>query len=354
LGINKELWKGKRVIVTGHTGFKGSWLSLILHKLGAQVYGISLPAIQPRSLYVDAKIFELLEEEFIQDIREIEKLTKILDQVKPDYIFHLAAQALVQESVVDPIGTIATNILGTSNLVYEALKHANLIGITVATTDKVYENEDESKSFKENDKLGGIDPYSASKAATELVTHALVMSCNPHQIPVSTVRAGNVIGGGDWASNRLIPDIIRAVESKEVLEIRNKNATRPFQHVLDCLFGYLLVAQTHISQTNLQIFDSYNFGPEKSLSVSETIGKFTKIIGDFLQIAEQESEVREHIQLHLDSTKAKIELNWLPSYSTDESVNLAASWYIKYLQGKQARDLMLHDLLGCRGFRDAM
>jgi CDP-glucose 4,6-dehydratase len=144
------------------------------------------------------------------------------------------------------------------------------------------------------------------------------------------------------------------VESKEVLEIRNKNATRPFQHVLDCLFGYLLVAQTHISQTNLQIFDSYNFGPEKSLSVSETIGKFTKIIGDFLQIAEQESEVREHIQLHLDSTKAKIELNWLPSYSTDESVSLAASWYIKYLQGKQARDLMLHDLLGCRGFRDAM
>jgi CDP-glucose 4,6-dehydratase len=144
------------------------------------------------------------------------------------------------------------------------------------------------------------------------------------------------------------------VESKEALEIRNKNATRPFQHVLDCLIGYLLVAQTHISQTNLQIFDSYNFGPDKSLSVSETIDRFTKIVGDISQIVGQESEVREHIQLHLDSTKAKGELNWLPSYSTDESVNLAASWYIKYLQGEQARDLMLHDLSGCRGFRDAM
>ncbi len=354
MGIDKELWKGKRVIVTGHTGFKGSWLTLILHKLGAQVYGISLPAIQPRSLYGDAKIFELLEQEFMQDIREIEKLTIILDQVKPDYIFHLAAQALVQESVADPIGTIATNVLGTSNLVYEALKHANLSGITVVTTDKVYENEEYAKSFKENDKLGGTDPYSASKAATELVTHALVMSSNPHQIPVTTVRAGNVIGGGDWASSRLIPDIIRAVESKEALELRNKNATRPFQHVLDCLLGYLLVAQTHISQTNLRIFDSYNFGPDKSLSVSETIYRFTKIIGDVLQIKEQKSEVKEHIQLHLDSTKAKIELNWLPSYSPEESVNLTASWYIQYLQGKQASNLMLNDLSDCRGFKDAM
>jgi CDP-glucose 4,6-dehydratase len=295
-----------------------------------------------------------LEQEFMQDIREIEKLTIILDQVKPDYIFHLAAQALVQESVADPIGTIATNVLGTSNLVYEALKHANLSGITVVTTDKVYENEEYAKSFKENDKLGGTDPYSASKAATELVTHALVMSSNPHQIPVTTVRAGNVIGGGDWASSRLIPDIIRAVESKEALELRNKNATRPFQHVLDCLLGYLLVAQTHISQTNLRIFDSYNFGPDKSLSVSETIYRFTKIIGDVLQIKEQKSEVKEHIQLHLDSTKAKIELNWLPSYSPEESVNLTASWYIQYLQGKQASNLMLNDLSDCRGFKDAM
>ncbi len=354
MGLNQKLWKDKRVIVTGHTGFKGSWLTLILNKLGSQVYGISLPPIQPRSLYVDAKIFELLEEEFIQDIREVEKLGKIINQVKPDYIFHLAAQSLVRESVVDPIGTITTNVLGTSNLVFEALKHANLLGITVATTDKIYENEEKAKSFKENDKLGGVDPYSASKAATELVTHALVMSSNPHQIPVTTVRAGNVIGGGDWAANRLIPDVVRAVESKKVLEIRNINATRPFQHVLDCLFGYLLVAQTHISQSNLRIFDSYNFGPDKSLSVSETIDRFRKIIGANLQIAEKKSEVKEHFELHLDITKAKIELEWLPCFSTEESINLVASWYIKYLHGEQARSLMLHDLLECRGFRDAM
>ena len=271
MGIIQNLWDGKRVIVTGHTGFKGSWLTLILHKLGAQICGISLPAIQPRSLYVDASIFELLTQEFIQDIRDLEKLAVIINQIKPDYIFHLAGQAIVSESVLDPIGTISTNVIGTRNLLFEALKHANLLGITVATTDKVYENEENGKSFKENDKLGGAEPYSASKAATELLTRALATSNNPHQIPVTTVRAGNVIGGGDWALDRLVPDIVRAVEFKQILEIRNKNSTRPFQHVLDCLCGYLLVAQAHISPTNKKTYDSYNFGSDKCMAVSEII-----------------------------------------------------------------------------------
>lgn len=354
MGINEELWKDKRVLLTGHTGFKGSWLTLVLHKLGAQVYGISLPAIQPRSLYSDAKISELLSEEYIQDIREVEKLAQIIKKIQPDYIFHLAAQALVRESVVDPIATISTNVIGTANLIFEALKNENLIGITVSTTDKVYENEENGKSFKEFDKLGGKDPYSSSKAATELVTRALVLSNNPHRIPVSTVRAGNVVGGGDWAADRLIPDIVRAVESQETLEIRNKNATRPFQHILDCLSGYLLVAQEHILEKNVKVFNSYNIGPDKSLSVIEAVNWFLTKVGNELQIVEKSAKIEEHIELHLDNSKAKNELNWLPSYSPEETISNVANWYQKNMKGVDARILMLNDLSEYKGFLSAV
>ena len=354
MGINANLWTGKRIVVTGHTGFKGSWLTLILHNLGAQVYGISLPAIQPRSLYEDAKISELLSEEFIQDIRNFENLSTIINKIKPDYIFHLAAQALVRESVIDPIETISTNVMGTANLLIVALKNANLLGITVATTDKVYENEENGKSFKEFDKLGGKDPYSASKAATELVTRALVLSNNPHRIPVSTVRAGNVIGGGDWAADRLIPDIVRAVESQETLEIRNKNATRPFQHILDCLSGYLLVAQEHMPKKNVKVFNSYNIGPDKSISVLEAVNWFLTIIGNELQIVEKSAKIEEHIELHLDNSKAKNELKWLPHYSPEESLRNVANWYQKNMKGIDARILMLNDLSEYKGFLSAV
>ncbi len=354
MGIDKKLWKGKRVIVTGHTGFKGAWLSLVLHELGAQVYGISLPVVKSRSLFSDAKIAELLNQEFIQDIRDLEKFAKIINEVKPDYIFHLAAQSLVHESVVDPIGTISTNVIGTSNLIFEALKYADLLGITVATTDKVYDNDESETSFKENDKLGGNDPYSASKSAAEFVTRSMAISSNPYQIPVVTVRAGNVIGGGDWAANRLIPDIIRAMESNTILKVRNKNANRPFQHVLDCLIGYLLVAQAHISKKSLRIFDSYNFGPEKSMSVLETIDRVSMIIGYKPQIIEIKATFKENTRLHLDNTKAKIELDWLPCYSPEESVELVALWYLNYLKGEQPRNLMFNDLLKFKGFTDAM
>ena len=354
MGINEKLWRDKRVLVTGHTGFKGSWLTLILHNLGAQVYGISLPAIQPRSLYEDAKISELLTQEFMQDIRDLEKLAVIINQIKPDYIFHLDAQSIVRESVLDPIGTISTNVIGTSNLLLEALKHANLLGITVATTDKVYENEENAKSFKEFDKLGGKDPYSASKAATELVTRALVLSNNPHRIPVSTVRAGNVIGGGDWAADRLIPDIVRAVESQETLEIRNKNATRPFQHILDCLSGYLLVAQEHMPEKNVKIFNSYNIGPDKSISVLEAVNWFLTIIGNELQIVEKSAIIEEQIELRLDNSKAKNELKWLPYYSPEESLRNVANWYQKNMKGIDARILMLNDLSEYKGFLSAV
>ncbi len=338
--INEKLWKDKRVLVTGHTGFKGSWLTLILHKLGAQVYGISLPAIQPRSLYSDAKISALLSGEYIQDIREVEKLAQIIKTIKPDYVFHLAAQALVRESVDDPIATISTNVIGTANLIFEALKHENLLGITVATTDKVYENEENGISFKECDKLGGKDPYSASKSATELVTRALVLSNNLHRIPVSTVRAGNVIGGGDWAADRLIPDVVRAFETSSALNIRNPLATRPFQHVLDCLWGYILVAQNHLLKKQVKVFDVFNFGPDSSVTVTDLVDTFKRNLPNEIEITFIKSEFIEHINLNLNSTKAKKILNWIPQFSPNEAIIDTAKWYANYLGGESSLELM--------------
>lgn len=349
-----DLWLAKRIIVTGHTGFKGAWLTYILNSLGVEVFGISLPAIKPRSLYEDAEIAKLVKQEFIQDIRSLEMLESIFDEVKPDYVFHLAAQALVRESVLDPIATISTNVLGTSNLLLAAFEHSNLLGITVATTDKVYENEDKVKSFIENDKLGGVDPYSASKAATEIVTKALTCSNNRHKIPVATVRAGNVIGGGDWASDRLVPDIVRALESLQTLQIRNMNASRPFQHVLDCIYGYLLVAQNHISSENGETFNSYNFGPDQSLTVSNMIKEFLLAFETQIKIEEVESLIEEQNQLVLDSSKAKHELKWNPNYTPVQSIKETANWYSKFLKKESISEIMQESISNYGRFKNEM
>ena len=354
MGIIPDLWLGKKIVVTGHTGFKGAWLTYILNSLGVQVFGISLPANQPRSLYEDAQIAKLVKQEFIQDIRNFEKLELIIDEIKPDYVFHLAAQALVRESVLDPIATISTNVLGTSNLLIAAFKHSNLLGITVATTDKVYENEENGKSFIEDDKLGGLDPYSASKAGTEIITKALTWSNNRHKIPVTTVRAGNVIGGGDWASDRLVPDIVRALESAQTLQIRNITASRPFQHVLDCIFGYLLVAQNHISSQSDELFNSYNFGPDGSLTVLNLIQKFSLAFGNNLEIQEIKSQIVEQNQLHLDNSKAKKELNWIPKYTPIESIEDTASWYARFLKKDDIFEIMRESLDKYGRYKNAM
>ena len=354
MGIIPGLWLGKKIVVTGHTGFKGAWLTYILNSLGVEVYGISLPAIKPRSLYEDAEIAKLVKQEFIQDIRNLDKLESIFDEVKPDYVFHLAAQALVRESVLDPIATISTNVLGTSNLLIAAFKHSNLLGITVATTDKVYENEEKGKSFTENDKLGGTDPYSASKAATEIISKALTCSNNRHKIPVATVRAGNVIGGGDWASDRLVPDIVRALESMQALQIRYITASRPFQHVLDCIYGYLLVAQNHIASKSVETFNSYNFGPDSSLTVSSMIQEFSLAFKSQIKIEEIKSQINEQNQLFLDNSKAKHELKWAPNYSPVQSIKETANWYIKFLKKENISEIMQESINDYGRFKNGM
>ena len=344
MDINPAIWNEKRVLVTGHTGFKGSWLSMLLAKMGAEVVGISLPPISsPYSLYSDAKISKITTQELFLDIRNKIELERAIKELQPDYIFHLAAQAFVQKSVKDPYETITTNVNGTTNLLLAAFMSKSVRGITVVTTDKVYKNFGTSKALNESDTLGSSDPYSASKAASELIVASLAQACNPQGIPVSTVRAGNVVGGGDWGEDRLIPDLIRSLLLQNKLKIRNPEATRPWQHVLDCLNGYLLVAQSHLSG-NLETPKSVNFGPSKSLSVSQLINILETVFKQRIQIEVAPSSFQEAIWLQLDSQLAHQFFGWQPTLSIEQSIMQAGNWYSKFLANCDAAELMLSEI----------
>ena len=330
--------------MTGHTGFKGSWLTLLLTELGAKVVGLALPENDTQSLYKDARISSLLAREYIQDIREYEKTNDAIYSQDIDYVFHLAAIALVRKSVREPIESFTTNITGTANVVLSALSSTTVMGITVATTDKVYKNLGTVYPFKESDKLGGDDPYSASKAAAEFVVCALANSNNPRSIPVTTVRAGNVIGGGDWGEERLVPDLIRAINSSSVLNIRNPNATRPWQYILDCLYGYLLVAQAQM-ELRSDFPKAVNIGPKHSLSVSELIDLFAGVLGKPIEYEVLVPNIHEHNNLVLDSSLAERVLGWQPSFTTSQSVVQTATWYRKFMSGSDAQQLMYDEIL---------
>lgn len=350
MDLRPKLWEGKRVLITGHTGFKGSWLTLLLSDLGAQVVGLALPAVDPRSLYKDAKVSDLLDGEYIQDIRDFEHLTEVFEKENIDYVFHLAAQALVRNAVRDPLRSITTNVTGTANVLLASFSSKTVIGITAVTTDKVYDNLGWVWPYRESDTLGGKDPYSASKAASELIISALASSNNPRKIPVTTVRAGNVIGGGDWGEERLVPDLVRAIMSSTTLRIRNAQATRPWQYVLDCLYGYILVGQSHLEMKS-GIPEAVNFGPKASLSVSELINLFENAIGKSAPFEFLESDIHEHGLLALDSHLAENYYGWIPTFTPDQSVIQTADWYRKYIGGRDAQELMRDDIAKYRGGR---
>lgn len=331
---------GKKILVTGHTGFKGSWLTLFLKLLGAKVYGISLPIPDSRLLYKDAKINQNLEDEYFIDIRDEKKLISALIQIAPDYTFHLAAQSLVINSYNNPVETFNVNIMGTINILDQILKLETSKGICIATTDKVYKNKNTGSSFIENDELGNLDPYSASKAAVEIVVASMVSALNKRSIPVSTVRAGNVIGGGDWAMNRLVPDVVRSLENETPLLIRYPNATRPWQHVLDCIWGYILVAEMHLSKTFKDEMSSFNFGPIKSLSVLHLIEVFEDTWGRKIEISRTEEKVPEKINLQLDSSKALNELGWGVMLDPELAIKKTAQSYKKIFDGEDSKHIM--------------
>lgn len=340
-----EFWQGKKVLITGHTGFKGAWLSLWLYQMGAKVAGIGLEHdVQPN-------LFESLElDEIIQhhecDIRDLSSLTNVVTAFRPDILFHLAAQPLVLESYKHPITTYATNVMGTAN-VLEALRSVDECRVAVIiTTDKVYKNHEWLYPYREDDLLGGHDPYSSSKAASELVISCYRDSfLQPLGKMVASARAGNVIGGGDWSHHRLIPDLIRAWESSDTLEIRNPKSIRPWQHVLEPLSGYLVLAEKMWNEKNF--FGSFNFGPQsnEAASVAEVVRIAQSVLGSLkIDYPDSQAVMHEAGRLMLDTSKSSSILGLSPRWSLSETVTRTASWYKKYNQGSTAMQLCLDDI----------
>jgi CDP-glucose 4,6-dehydratase len=323
-----NVYKNKKVLVTGHTGFKGSWLVLWLKMMGAEVAGISLP---PDSHPNHWTLLENDIDSYFIDIRDKNKLQNKILEINPEIIFHLAAQSLVQRSYIQSAETWETNVMGTVNLLEACLKVEKLIAVVIITSDKCYDNKEWIWGYREIDAIGGRDPYSASKGVTELVVDSYRHSFfNKEKSPlVATARAGNVIGGGDWSADRLIPDLIRALERNEILQIRSPRATRPWQHVLDCLSGYLLLGE-QLLKKNSAAAGAWNFGPnsDANLQVDQVLvlikEKWPEIEWS-LDMAEKKQY--ESQLLYLDSSKSRKLLFWTPVLSIYESINMTLDWY---------------------------
>jgi CDP-glucose 4,6-dehydratase len=351
--MNNKLkaYKGKRVLLTGHTGFKGTWLSVWLNSLGAEIIGYALdPATSP-NIYdlsgISSKITDIR-----GDICDKSKIQAVFDKYKPEIVFHLAAQPLVIESYSNPVYTHETNFLGTVNILEAFRKsEASRTGIFI-TTDKVYENKEWVWGYRENDPKGGYDPYSASKAAAEIAISSYRQSFfNPekfqeHQKSISAVRAGNVIGGGDWAPNRLVPDFIRAIDKKEIIKIRNPFAKRPWQHVIEPLAGYLLLGAEMINNP-IKFGSDWNFGPgyQNTVSVKTLIEKLILEYGqgEWLDISANE-KLHEANLLSLDISKAINQLGWTPILDFRETIMLTAQWYKKYKMTSDINSLCLEQI----------
>jgi CDP-glucose 4,6-dehydratase len=332
----QDFYKNKKVFITGHTGFKGSWLALFLKELGADVTGYSLAPIDKKnSLYSITNLNDKIRS-VIADIRDLEKLTKEIQLSSPDIIFHLAAQPLVRDSYKDPIDTYSSNVMGTINLLDAILNSKNNVKAVInITTDKCYENQEREAPYKEDDKLGGHDPYSASKACSEIITASYRKSFFADKaIGLASARAGNVIGGGDFSKDRIIPDLIRSIQKKETTTIRSPNAIRPWQHVFDALYGYLLLGQKLFDNPK-QYSTAYNFSPidNKVVNVENLVQDILKTlqIGKY-QIDKSFANLHEAQILKLDSSKASKELNWIPKFNVDKSIEETALWYKSYLE----------------------
>lgn len=339
------VYKGKKVFVTGHTGFKGSWISLWLELMGAEVCGYSLDVSYTPS---HLSLLGLKQKSIIGDIRNLEKLKKSIIEFQPDIIFHLAAQPLVRLSYREPVETYSTNVIGSLN-VYEAARICPSVrSIVTITTDKVYENNEWVWGYRENDRLGGKDPYSASKAAMEIMTESYRYSFfnldkigKDHDILLGVARAGNVIGGGDWAEDRLIPDIIRANLKNENVKIRSPKSIRPWQHVLEPISGYLLLGQQLIER-NTKCATAYNFGPPHNdeMTVEEIVVEMKKY-WDLIsyEIEKPKEMLHEAGILKLDCTKANNELHWKPVWSMEEGLKNTIEWYRLFYEDKKTQSI---------------
>lgn len=339
IDIFDNFFRGKRVLVTGHTGFKGSWLSIWLHELGAEVVGVSQEPFTNRDNYVLSGIGQKIMADLRSDICDGQKMKEIFQKYQPEIVFHLAAQPLVRYSYEQPVETYETNVMGTIH-VMEAIRATKSVKVGVMiTTDKCYDNKEQMRGYKEDDPFGGYDPYSSSKGACEIAIQSWRRSFfNPeeygkkHHVSLASVRAGNVIGGGDWALDRIIPDCIKALEQNKVIDIRSPKAIRPWEHVLEPLSGYMLLAKKQWEQPT-EYCEGWNFGPESG-SVSTVWDVATELVKNYgkgeLKDSSDPNAVHEANLLMLDITKAKTKLGWKPRMNMHQCMALVADWYKRY------------------------
>ncbi len=345
--INSNFWKKKKIFITGHTGFKGTWLTIILNLLGSKIHGYSLRPIK-KSLFNQTKIKKSLSSNTLSDIRNISLLKKKLKKIKPNIVFHLAAQPLVIDSYKDPKKTFETNIIGTVNLLEAIRKVKSIKSVVIITTDKVYKINKKNISYKELDQLGGNDPYSASKAATEFIVNSYIKSFfdKKSNIIISTARSGNVIGGGDYSKNRLLPDIINSINKKKKLIIRNPQSIRPWQHVIEPLIGYLLLAEKQYKKKINNFENNWNFGPrnENFKSVKEII-KIMKKGNNFNFRIKKDIKFNETKVLKLNSSKAEKKLKWRSKLNLAKSLELVTKWNQMVNKNMQAKEVCEKQIL---------
>ncbi|MGL4524720.1 MAG: CDP-glucose 4,6-dehydratase [Spirochaetia bacterium] len=348
MGVDQAFWKDKSVFLTGHTGFKGSWMTALLEFLQARVVGFSLPLdVQPA---VQCAHFSLLKsgmQSYWGDIADLQNISYAIKATQPEIVFHFAAQAIVKTGYIDPISTYATNVMGTLN-VLEAVRQAcsSVKAVVIVTTDKCYENKEWIWPYREVDRLGGVDPYSSSKACAEIVTKSYRDSYfslknygQSHHTLVATARAGNVLGGGDWSENRLIPDIARAWRAQTPLVLRHPAAVRPWQHVLESLNGYMLLAQ-RLYAGEVRCADAYNFGPDdQSFASVDYIVSQAQAYLPGLSYHIEKSDFHEAQQLRLDSSKARADLGFAPVWPMPKTIQKTLDWYRRYYEDAQVSTL---------------
>ncbi|WP_298985812.1 CDP-glucose 4,6-dehydratase [uncultured Roseibium sp.] len=333
-------WQDKKVLITGHTGFKGAWLSELLLARGARIFGVALPPEGDDSLFQQLRLPERMQGAFV-DIRHAAALTAEIQSFDPEIVLHLAAQALVRRSYQDPVGNWSINVMGTVHLLDALRQMDKPVTAVIVTTDKVYENNERDYAYRENDPLGGYDPYSASKAACELLSTSWRRSFGGDKLKIATARAGNVIGGGDWSEDRLVPDIIRALENGKSIEIRNPASIRPWQHVLDPLKGYLTLAEKVDQATDGAFQTGYNFGPEPT--DIHTVSTLADAMichwpGRWIDASDPDA-VHEAGRLNLSIDKARNELGWKPVWRFEDAIDKTVHWYHQVAFGADPLEL---------------
>lgn len=342
--VNSADWKGRRILVTGHTGFKGGWLSLWLAELGAEVTGLSLPAPTDPSFFVQSRLAELIHH-IEGDVRDFETVAKVIRDTRPEVVMHLAAQPLVRYSYANPVETYATNVMGTVHVLEACRQVESVRAVVCVTTDKCYENREWVWPYRESDPMGGYDPYSSSKGAAELAIAAYRRSY-PNGPKIASVRAGNVIGGGDWALDRLVPDIVRAMLQGERPEIRNPGSVRPWQHVLEALGGYLMIAQKLLEGRD-EAATAWNFGPadDDAQPVQWIVERMLQTWGSNLDWDKPAGpQPHEAVLLRLDCSKARLELGWRPQLRLQEALAKVVEWHKEVAQTGEARRISLEQI----------